>query len=204
MLWFCNQFIRKKRTWEKRNNQGLGDTDRINLPWGRHNLAQRSKLCSRTMAISQWSISNGLSPDKHSSDHFDACHQTIFVPDCFWKKRMNVNSLSCTNANIQRPLGKHKDCQLDPLVSTVELLVHRFFAEGRFGRWPHHKCNWLTVQWAASWSTSSLCAINPMCYACEWSNAMALNVAFGASPRLCGSGTSGKDALFSSGRSVSV
>lgn len=31
------------------------------------------------MAISQRSISNSLSPDKQSSDHFDACHQTTFV-----------------------------------------------------------------------------------------------------------------------------
>lgn len=69
----------------------------------------------------------------------------------------------------------------DPLISAVELQepVHRVSAEGLFGRLPHHKCNWLTVQWAASWSTSSLCAINPMCCVCEWSNAVALNVAFG-------------------------
>ncbi len=119
-------------------------------------------------------------------------------------RREWLNFLLCTNVNIQRPLGKHKDCRLDPLVSTAELqeLVHRFCTEGRFGRLPHRKCNWLTVQWATTWSTSSLCAINPMCNASEWSNAMALNVAFGATSRICGSGTSGKVAFFSSGRFV--
>lgn len=206
--WCCN-FTINLLDWKERGEKEQSWLWRnwiINLPWGHHDLAQWSKLCSRTMAISQRSISNSLSPDKQSSDHFDACHQTTFVPDCFWKRRMIVDSLSCTNANIQRPLGKHKDCRLDPLISTVELQepVRRVSAEGRFGRLPHHKCNWLTVQWAASWSTSNLCAINPMCCACEWSNAVALNVAFGASPRLCGSGPRGRVALFSGGRFVST
>lgn len=118
---------------------------------------------------------------KRSSDHIS--------PDCFRNRTMSANWVfhNCKYLEAPREPKRLRSWSPHPCRSSESVS-----AEGFFGRSPHRKCNWLTVRWAAS---SSLSAINPMCCACEWSNAVALNTAPKAPPQLRGSGMSGKVAL---------